>query len=209
MTDAACTTTVSPTSQSEKPYMPTWYETWRSANQFVRWSSCRPPRSKLKRTSDSIQTPTSARAVRTAIAPAVNASHGNSQTSRAPPSGIRINAVVSQPIDSPHRDEDDRDHGEAGGDRERVGTDQAGLQLPRPEPQVAERLGDAADGAEDERLLDSAPEEPSEGDRRPVEREVVELVEVELVLERALRVRVLRDGPRPGAVDQPGDADSC
>src|SRR6266705_1679870 len=81
---AAWTTTVSPTSQSENPYMPTWYETCKSVNQFVCCSSCRPPWLKLKRTSESIQSPTSASATSRAIEPAVKSSQGNSQTSSAP-----------------------------------------------------------------------------------------------------------------------------
>src|SRR2546423_6001170 len=125
--------------------MPTWYETCRSLNQFVRWSSWRPPRSKWNRISDSIQTPTSASATSSAIAPAVNESHGNSQTKSAPPSGIRISAVVSQPIDSPHGNEDDRDHRQARCDRERVGADEPGLQTSRAEPEIAKGLGDAND----------------------------------------------------------------
>src|SRR5438874_2151220 len=188
--------------------MPTWYETWRSLNQFVRWSSWKPPRSKWNQISDSIQTPTSASATSSAIAPAVNVSHGNSQTNSAPPSGIRIRAVVSQPIVSARRHEDDRDHRQARCDRERVGADEARLQPARAQARVAEGPCDLADSAADERPFDPAAEALRERDRRPVERVVVGFVEVELVLEHALREGVLRDAPAPGAVDHPRDRDS-
>jgi len=58
---AAIVTTVRPTSQSENPYTPTWYETWRSPNHLARSCICRPEREKSKRAACSIQKPTSAR----------------------------------------------------------------------------------------------------------------------------------------------------
>ena len=62
-------TTVSPTSQSEKPYTPTWYETCRSLIQLPRCSNWRPLREKSKRAACSIQIPTSASETSTASEP--------------------------------------------------------------------------------------------------------------------------------------------
>ena len=66
---AAITTTVRPTSQSEKAYSPTWYETCRSLIQGVLCENCRPVRVKLKRAACSIQSPTSTSEMSTARLP--------------------------------------------------------------------------------------------------------------------------------------------
>ena len=66
---AAIATTVSPTSQSEKPYSPTWYETCRSLIHGAFCENWRPLRAKSKRAACSIQMPTSASETSTARLP--------------------------------------------------------------------------------------------------------------------------------------------
>src|ERR687886_186790 len=102
-----------------------------------------------------------------------------SQTTSAPPNGRRISAVVT----SPHRDEDDDEDDEPARDRERVGAEQAGLRLRDAAGDVARPAREAGDRAADGERLDDPHEEARERHGRPVEDEVVRLVEVELPLE--------------------------
>src|ERR671936_394206 len=180
------TTTVIPVSQSEKPKRPTWYEIPRSPNQPACAPSWRPDREKSKRTRVSIHRPTSASETRSANEPAQKRDHGRSQTRSAPPAGRRISAVV---IASPHRDEDDDEDGEAAGDRESVVPEEPCLRPGHAAGRVADAASELRDRAADDEPFDDSAEEPPRGDRRAVEDEVVRLVEVELVLQDALRER--------------------
>ena len=97
--------------------------------------------------------------------------------------------------------------GDAGGDQERVGAHEAGLEAAgvapgRPTPCTSSRTEPKTSGRSIQRL-----EAGRQEDRRPVEREVVRLVEVELVLEQVLRPGDPRRGLLVRAVDPPGDAD--
>src|SRR4249919_902848 len=92
------TTTVRPTSQTEKPYKPTWYETFRSENQLVFWESCGPGFEKLYCATASIQTAISTSANKSAVDPTQNGRSGRIQTTSAPATGSRIRTVVSQPL---------------------------------------------------------------------------------------------------------------
>ena len=66
---AAIATTVRPTSQSENPYSPTWYETCRSLIHVVFCANCSPVCEKSKRAACSIQMPTSRSDTSTASEP--------------------------------------------------------------------------------------------------------------------------------------------
>ena len=58
-----------PTSQSENAYWPTWYETCRSLNHDVRWSSCSDGSPNSNFPAAVTQTPTSSREISAARAP--------------------------------------------------------------------------------------------------------------------------------------------
>src|SRR5919197_1123769 len=100
----------------------------------------------------------------------------------APPAGRRISAVAT----SLHRDEDDDEDDEPARDRERIRAEQAGLGLRDVARDVTRPAREPGDRAADGERLDDPPEEAGHAHRRPVEDEVVRLVEVELVLEHAL-----------------------
>src|SRR6185437_11857855 len=91
---AAMTTTVSPASQSEKPYSPTWYETCRSLIHGVRSENCRPLRAKSKRAACSIQNPTSTRETSTARLPVAKRDKGRIQIASAPAIGSQMSTDV-------------------------------------------------------------------------------------------------------------------
>ena len=107
---------------------------------------------------------------------------------------------------SSDRDEDDGEDGERRREREGVGADEAGLDAADAPPSRARAVRDAVDRAGDERPLDPAVERQREPDGRPVEERVVELVEVELVLERRCATAAAAPAAVRGAVEQPGDA---
>ena len=93
--------------------------------------------------------------------------------------------------------------GDAGGDRERVGAHEAGLEAagvapePAPTPCTSSRTEPKISGRSIQR-----PRPRGQEDGRPVEREVVRLVEVELVLEQVLRPGDPRRGRLARAVDR-------
>src|SRR5213593_1714654 len=93
---AVCTTTVSPTSQSENAYWPTWYETFRSENHDARWSNWSAGEPKSNRPSAVIQNPTSTSDTSVATDPAQKRGSGVSHTTSAPATGSQIRIVVSQ-----------------------------------------------------------------------------------------------------------------
>src|SRR5215204_5368045 len=90
----AWTTAVSPTSQSENAYWPTWYETSRSENHDAFWSNCSAGESKSNLPTAVIQKPTSTSDTSAANDPAQNAGIGTSHTRRAPATGRKIRIVV-------------------------------------------------------------------------------------------------------------------
>src|SRR5215210_2861796 len=96
-----CTTAVSPTSQSENAYWPTWYETCRSENHDAFWSNCSAGESKSNLPTDVIQTPTSTSDTSVANDPAQNGGAGTSQRTMAPATGRKIRMVVSQSFIAP------------------------------------------------------------------------------------------------------------
>src|SRR5579885_2390858 len=126
----------------------------RSPNQVARSCSCRPP-AKSKAATDLPQKATSARLSASASRPAASRGSGAKAMNSAPPSGRRMSVSVIQPFAmSAHRDEDDGEDGEAGGERERVGAHEAGLQAAREGCQAAHPAGQALDRPADERALD-------------------------------------------------------
>src|SRR4051794_8209134 len=112
-------------SQSEKPNIPTWYETFRSLNHDARCSNWSPSE-KSKRVSDSIQKPTSTSETSSAKDPVARPS-GKTKDASAPATGRKMRIVASQASTSAHRDEDDDEDGEPACERERVGPDEACL----------------------------------------------------------------------------------
>src|SRR5882724_1581377 len=88
-------TTVSPTSQSENAYSPTWYETPRSLIHGVRCENCKPERPKSKRASCSIQMPTSSSETSTASEPVAYRESGSTQTTTAAPIGSQMRSEVN------------------------------------------------------------------------------------------------------------------
>src|SRR4051795_5374699 len=123
------TTTVRPTSQSEKPYIPTWYDTLRSLNHDACCSNCSPCE-KSKRASASIQKPTSTSATSAPNEATARPPNGNTKHASPPATGRKIRIVTIQESTSTHRDEDDDEDGEAPCERECVRTEQARLQAP-------------------------------------------------------------------------------
>src|SRR3954452_8283106 len=175
MIAAAITTTVSPTSHSENPYIPTWYDTLRSLNHDACCSNCS-PFEKSKRASASIQKPTSTSATSAPNDATARPPNGNTKHARPPATGRKIRIVTIQESTSTHRDEDDDEDGETSCERERVRTEQTGLQAADGAARLLRLERDAGPGAEDQRPLDPA----VPGARAPysqlVEDAVVELV---------------------------------
>src|SRR5256885_14806587 len=131
---------------------------------------------------------------------------GSTQITSAAASGSRIRTVVIGSLD---RHKDDGEDGDAGGDRERVRPQEPGLRARDEAAEIARVVSELARRVGDQRLLDPASESLRGPDGRPVEEGVAELVEVELVLEHALREREARYGNPARAVDQPGHVDAA
>src|SRR4051794_9852871 len=182
MIAAAITTTVRPTSHSENPYIPTWYETLRSLNHDACCSNCSPCE-KSKRASASIQKPTSTSATSAPNEATARPPNGNTKHASPPATGRKIRIVTIQLSTSTHRDEDDDEDGQPAGERERVRAEQARLQAADGAARLLRLERDAGSGAEDERPLDPAVPGARGPSGRPVEDGVVELVEPELALE--------------------------
>src|SRR5207237_8737783 len=88
-------------------------------------------------------------------------------------------------------------------------TEQAGLRLGEAARSIADAAAEAGDRAADDEALDDPAEEAGRLDGRPVEREVVRLVEVELVLQDALREGEPRRREPSAGVDEPRSDDAC
>ena len=95
MIAAAITTTVRPTSQSENPYMPTWYETLRSLNHEACCSNCS-RFEKSKRASASIQKPTSTSATSAPNDATARPPNGKTKQASPPATGRKIRIVTIQ-----------------------------------------------------------------------------------------------------------------
>src|SRR5436190_9405041 len=207
MIAAAITTTVRPTSQSENPYMPTWYETLRSLNHDACCSNCS-PFEKSKRASASIQKPTSTSATSAPNDATARPPKGKTKQASPPATGRKIRIVTIHESTSAHRDEDDDEDGEAAGERERVRAEEPGLEAADGAAGLLRLERDAGPGAEDQRPLDPAVPGARGPDGGLVEDGVVELVEPELVLEQPLQLRDARHGDAARSVDRPRDRDA-
>src|SRR5881275_771522 len=162
MIAAAITTTVRPTSQSENPYIPTWYETLRSLNHDACCSNCS-PFEKSKRASASIQKPTSTSATSTPNDATARPPKGNTKHASPPATGRKIRIVTSQPLTSAHSDEDDDEDGEASCEGQCVCAKQSGLQAADGAARLLRLERDPGPRAEDQRPLDP----PVPGARSP------------------------------------------
>src|SRR5579872_6815249 len=91
---AAIETTVRPTSHSEKPYSPTWYETCRSLIQGAFCENWSPVALKSNRTACSIQTPTSTSDTSTARLPIAYRERGRIHSAIAAPTGSQMRTEV-------------------------------------------------------------------------------------------------------------------
>src|SRR6266436_4945196 len=121
-------------------------------------------------------------------------------------SGRTIRAVVMRSLD---RHEDDREHGDARGDRKCVGTQETCLRPCYETAQVTRVLPQRVRGLVDEWVLDPPVEALRGPDGGPVEERVVQLVEVELVLEHPLCEREARYCEPAYAVEEPRQEDAA
>ena len=115
-------------------------------------------------------------------------------------SGRTMRSVV---IGSPDRHEDDGEHGDTRGERKRVRAEKAGLSSRNEAAEIAGVLSQRVRGLVDHRVLDPSVQALRDPDGRPVEERVVQLVEVELVLEHALRECEPRHSESTHAVEEP------
>src|SRR3954464_14539024 len=144
------TTTGSPASHSENPYIPTWYETLRSLNHDACCSNCS-PFEKSNRASASIQKPTSRSATSAPNEATARPPNGKTKHASPPATGRKIRIVTIQESTSAHRDEDDEEDGEPSRERERVRAKQAGLQAADGPARLLRLDPDARSRAEDQR----------------------------------------------------------